>query len=155
MAHAEADTDVPVPGVGRKPRGRSVRPSGFDVSFLPEPVRVRQMRRITRAHLIRWDLDELIDNALLVVSELVTNAIDHGEGSPVRLTVTCSNTELRVEVTDGSPKPARRREPEQSEESGRGLLIVEQCSREWGVSENGSLTWCCLAFPDEEGRWAS
>lgn len=113
------------------------------------------MRRITSAYLILWGLDELIDNALLVVSELVTNAIDHGEGRPVRLKVTCSDTELRVEVTDGSPNSACRREPEQTDESGRGLLLVEECSREWGVSENGSITWCCLAFPDEEGRCES
>ncbi|MFI6010182.1 ATP-binding protein [Streptomyces sp. NPDC051243] len=79
----------------------------FEVVFLPADFRAGQMRRITSAHLRLWDLLGLCDAATLAVSELLTNAVRHGEGNPVGLRVTGSDEELRIEVTDGSPSPAR------------------------------------------------
>ena len=134
-------------------------PRGFEVHFLPAESRVRQMRRVTSAHLRLWDLTALRDTAILVVSELVTNAVRHGQGKPVGLRVTNSAHELRVEVTDGSPTPARLREAGEVAESGRGLLLVSAVSKEWGVSPDGTMTWCSLAIPEggeRDGRgWQS
>ncbi|WP_247197181.1 ATP-binding protein [Streptomyces sp. GESEQ-35] len=92
------------------------------------------MRRITRAQLRHWDLTTLADDATLVVSELVTNAIKHGRGTPVGVRVRRSVYELRIEVTDGSPTPARLRSAGMADESGRGLLLVAAIAKEWGVS---------------------
>lgn len=121
---------------------------GFEVDFLPADVRVGQMRRITEAHLHHWDLTALTDNATLAVSELVTNAIRHGQGNPVGLRVTHSARELRIEVTDGTPTPARLRSASESDETGRGLLLVAALAQNWGVSLDGTATWCSLAIPN-------
>ncbi|WP_371551553.1 ATP-binding protein [Streptomyces sp. NBC_00554] len=123
---------------------------GFEVVFLPADSRVGQMRRITTAHLQDWDLAELSDTATLAVSELVTNAVRHGQGKPVGLRVTSSGHELRIEVTDGSQERARLRYSDQGDEGGRGLLLVDALMDRWGVSPDGTVTWCSIAIP--EGR---
>jgi serine/threonine-protein kinase RsbW len=121
---------------------------GFEVDFLPAERRVGQMRRITRAQLRHWDLTVLTDDATLVVSELVGNAIKHGKGQPVGLRVRRSVYELRIEVTDGTPTPARLRSAGVADENGRGLLLVAAIAKEWGVSPDGTMTWCSLTIPD-------
>ncbi|MGW0708186.1 ATP-binding protein [Streptomyces sp. NPDC002643] len=122
---------------------------GFEVSFLPADIRVRQMRRITAAYLRCCGMADLIGNALLAVSELVTNAIRYGEGRPVGLRVVPSAGELRIEVTDGSPTRASPRTAGADDESGRGLLLVSAISKEWGVSDDGTTTWCSLAAAEQ------
>jgi len=121
---------------------------GFEVDFLPAEHRIGQMRRITRAQLRHWDLTTLTDDATLAVSELVTNAIKHGKGQPVGLRVRRSADELRIEVTDGTPTPARLRSAGMADENGRGLFLVAALAKEWGVSPDGTMTWCSLAIPD-------
>lgn len=121
---------------------------GFEVEFLPAEHRAGQMRRITRAQLRDWDLTTLADDATLAVSELVTNAVRHGKGRPVGLRVRRSAEELRIEVTDGSPTPARMRSAGAADEDGRGLLLVSAVAKEWGVSSDGTMTWCSLAIPE-------
>ncbi|GGR34841.1 ATP-binding protein [Streptomyces aurantiogriseus] len=123
---------------------------GFEVVFLPSDSRAGQMRRITTTHLQIWDLAELIDTVALAVSELVTNAVRHGQGKPVGLRVTNSAHELRIEVTDGSQERARLRYSAQNDESGRGLLLVDALTDRWGVSPDGTTTWCSIAIP--QGR---
>ncbi|MDV5145474.1 ATP-binding protein [Streptomyces sp. SBC-4] len=125
---------------------RTTRLGGFDVSFLPQQKRVRHMRRITAAYLVHWGLPELVDNVQLIVSELVTNAIDHGNG-PVRLKVACRGGEVRVEVRDGNAVPATLREADEDDESGRGLGIVAYLASDWGVSPDGTTTWCSFLLP--------
>ncbi|MFJ5307463.1 ATP-binding protein [Streptomyces sp. NPDC088350] len=120
---------------------------GFKVDFHPAERRIGQVRRITRDQLRSWDLVMLTDDATLVVSELVTNAVKHGEGQPVRLKVLHSAYELRIEVTDGTSTPARLRSAGMADENGRGLLLVAAVAKEWGVSTDGTMTWCSLAIP--------
>ncbi|MDF3140964.1 MULTISPECIES: ATP-binding protein [unclassified Streptomyces] len=108
------------------------------------------MRRITRAQLRHWDLTTLTDDATLAVSELVTNAIKHGKGQSVGLRVRRSPYELRIEVTDGTPSPARLRSAGVADENGRGLFLVAALAREWGVSKDSKTTWCIFRIP--EGR---
>ncbi|MFF7092838.1 ATP-binding protein [Streptomyces rubradiris] len=121
---------------------------GFEVDFLPAEHRVGQMRRITRAHLRHWHLTRLTDDATLAVSELVTNAVKHGKGQPVGLRVRRSAYELRIEVRDCTPAPARLRSAGVADENGRGLLPVAALAKERGVSPDGTMTWCSLAIPD-------
>ncbi|MDT9682262.1 ATP-binding protein [Streptomyces sp. TRM76323] len=118
----------------------------FAVSFEPAEYRVGQTRRITAALLHHRGLGAVLDPAVLVVSELVTNAVRHGRGN-VGLTVTYSAVELRIEVSDGSTAPARLRTAEETDESGRGLWLVAAVAREWGASDDGTVTWCTLALP--------
>lgn len=130
------------------PASDQVAPRCFEVVFLPADFRAGQMRRITSAHLHLWDLMGLRDTATLAVSELVTNAVRHGHGESVGLRVTNSVDELRIEVTDGNPTPARLRDADEAAENGRGLLLVAALAKEWGVSPDGTMTWCSLAIAD-------
>jgi serine/threonine-protein kinase RsbW len=119
----------------------------FEVAFAPARSRVGHMRRITMAFLGLWDVDSpLAENIVLAVSELVANAVVHGEGD-VALRVQYVNNELRVAVTDGNPTPADLRSPGDEDDSGRGLLLVAVLAHKWGTGDGGRTTWCVFRVP--------
>ncbi|MER7049535.1 ATP-binding protein [Streptomyces jumonjinensis] len=131
---------------------RSAALHSFTVGFAPAEYRVRQMRRITYANLCHWGLDDLTDAATLVVSELVTNAIQHAGGGPVSLSVEHHPCELLVEVTDGSQVVPVPRQAGDDDESGRGLFLIAAMAEAWGVSEDGGTKWCSLPLPTDNSR---
>jgi anti-sigma regulatory factor (Ser/Thr protein kinase) len=92
-----------------------------------------------------------VDDALMVVSELVTNSVQHGPGGSIGLTLELEGDELTITVIDGgTPKsPLAAREATDSKESGRGLAIVEALSTRWGASpaEAGTPVWAVLSAP--------
>jgi anti-anti-sigma factor len=95
----------------------------------------------------RW-VEDLIDRAVLVASELVTNAVVHSQG-PVRLRLELHQERLHLAVYDQSPRLlALAAEPGDLEaEGGRGLLIVDQLASAWGVHPapgGGKAIWCVL-----------
>jgi anti-sigma regulatory factor (Ser/Thr protein kinase) len=119
----------------------------FEVAFASDPVCVGRTRRITTAFLGLWNVrGPLADNIVLVVSELVSNAVEHGEGD-VGLRVQYPDNDVRIEVTDGSPTPARMRPAGDDDESGRGLLLVTVLARKWGVTNDGRTTWAIFRVP--------
>ncbi|MFI0776276.1 ATP-binding protein [Streptomyces sp. NPDC021212] len=126
-------------------------PRCFEEDFPPEVRRVPQMRRITTARLRHWGLAMLVDSATLIVSELVTNAIQHGRGS-VALKVIYEVHALRIEVTDDNSAPALMRKADETDEHGRGLRLVAMISEGWGVSRDGRTTWATIAVPAGEAR---
>ena len=69
------------------------------------------LRDVAGVHLVKWGLDELADDALLVVSELVTNAITAAPGRPLWFRMARWPHVLAIEVRDSSPEWALRREP--------------------------------------------
>lgn len=92
-----------------------------------------------------WLLDrELTETALLLVSELATNAIRHGT-PPVRLSLRLHDDRLRVEVTDSSPALPQLGHPGPDQTGGRGLQIVQQLAARWGAgasrSRLGKTVW--------------
>lgn len=114
----------------------------FEVAFSPVRPHVGHMRRITTAFLGFWDVGgQLAENIVLAVSELVTNAVEHGEGD-VALRVRYADNKLHIAVTDGSPVPANLRAPDDDDDSGRGLLLVAVLAHAWGTSDGGRTTWC-------------
>ena len=84
----------------------------------------------------------VLDDAVLLVSELVTNSVVHG-GPPLVVAVDCDGESLQVRVRDGSPVPPERREADQSAEGGRGLALVAGLSSDWGVdpAPDGKHVW--------------
>jgi anti-sigma regulatory factor (Ser/Thr protein kinase) len=102
-------------------------------------------RRATARAAELWRLDrELTEIALLLVSELATNAIKHG-APPVRLSLRLDAGRLRVEVTDSSPALPRLTQPGPDQAGGRGLQIVQQLAARWGSqvsrSRLGKTVW--------------
>jgi anti-sigma regulatory factor (Ser/Thr protein kinase) len=92
-----------------------------------------------------WLLDrDMTETALLLVSELATNAIRHG-APPVRLSLRLEKDRLRVEVTDCSPALPQLAYPEPDQTGGRGLQIVQQLAVKWGASATprriGKTVW--------------
>jgi anti-sigma regulatory factor (Ser/Thr protein kinase) len=89
-----------------------------------EPAQVRQAREQARRALSRWGLGEHAELAGLIVSELATNAIKHGDG-PVQVRVSYARGDLRVEVhDDGAERPVKR-PVTADDETGRGLALLD------------------------------
>lgn len=108
-------------------------------------------RRAMRRAAILWKLDrDTTDTALLLVSELATNAIRHG-APPVRMSLRLERDRLRVEVTDSSPALPQLGHPGPDQTSGRGLQIVQQLAAKWGARalprRVGKTVWFDLLRP--------
>jgi anti-sigma regulatory factor (Ser/Thr protein kinase) len=84
-----------------------------------------------------------LDDAELLVSELVTNGVRYA-APPIVLRVECeSGDSLRILVRDGSPLLPRLNHAEPEDESGRGMYLVDYISDEWGAepTRDGKITW--------------
>ncbi|WP_373295978.1 SpoIIE family protein phosphatase [Streptomyces roseolilacinus] len=104
--------------------------TGWTVWRLPDAV--MHARRFTARTLRGWGVAEEADAALLVVSELVTNALVHTQGA-VRLDLTLAGDRMRIAVTDASPRaPAKPVMADWESTGGRGLFLVEAMSASWG-----------------------
>lgn len=93
-----------------------------------------------------WGLSEdAAEDAALVVTELVSNAVDHAEGS-VGLTVSRTDSGLRIEVADNSPTPPEQKPIQVDSARGRGLIIVAALSTSWGTEPRagGKVVWAEL-----------
>lgn len=112
----------------------------YQTAFLPDLVKVGEMRQTTRAFLQRCRVSKPVAGFVeLAVSELVTNAVVHGEGE-VALRITVAVDVVRVSVTDHSPAPAVLKAAGVDGESGRGIRLVDATSDAW--ESNGEETWC-------------
>jgi serine/threonine-protein kinase RsbW len=119
-----------------------------------EPASVGKIRREVVADLQTRDLpDELVDEAEIVASELLTNAVRHARplsDGTIRVRWKIRHEVVEVEVTDGGgdtvPHPAPRTV---WLSSGRGLRIVRALAHEWGVTEDrtGTVVWATLGGP--------
>lgn len=123
----------------------------FELAARPDSV--ARARQLTRTHLAGLALcDDTCDTAVLVVSELVTNALVH----TVSRSIVCDLTDdpaaghIRIVVCDeglgqnGGPRPHPARSGD--EDHGRGLLLVSAVSNAWGAQEEGLglLVWAEL-----------
>jgi CheY-like chemotaxis protein/anti-sigma regulatory factor (Ser/Thr protein kinase) len=116
------------------------------VDLGPHPADVPAARRFLSEHLRRWGCPELIEDAHVVVTELVSNAFLHA-GTRCELRAGLTDRALRLQVTDygvGMPDP---RPADERAEHGRGLLLVSALSVGWGVEvlpDGGKVVWAEL-----------
>lgn len=118
-------------------------------------------RRLTKAALGAWQVQpDLTDTAVLMVSELVANAIVHQAGGAgprgdawpldserISLTLRHAPGQLVVEVFDASSDPPVLADAGPEAESGRGLMLVHALSKEWSfflVPSGGKVTYCVV-----------
>ena len=85
---------------------------------------------------------EWIDDALIVISELVQNVTQHTD-SHGELTVTLRSDTVLIEVGDTSTVTPQPRNPGPDRIGGRGLLLIAAVSQQWGVRScpNGKIVW--------------
>ncbi|GGP78672.1 ATPase [Streptomyces melanogenes] len=114
-------------------------------------------RSICLAALDSWGLDVLVDRVGLVVSELVTNALVHAGGGPVRMRIGRRPGVVRVEVTDGSlTVPRWDVQAGADEDCGRGLLLVGACGDDFGVAAESATrktVWCEFVVTNLDPGW--
>lgn len=107
------------------------------------PTAAREARAAVHAALSEWNLRECLDDALLVVSELATNAVRYG-AAPIVLRLVRIDGTVRIAVQDGNsvegPQP---QSPGQTEPSGRGLHLIAALSNRWGwdATADGKTVW--------------
>ena len=94
-------------------------------------------RREVATSLSRTDLAHLTNDAQLVVSELVTNALLHG-APPVRLAIDVGSDRVRLAVFDSSAAPPGRNHTAETAMTGRGLMVVEALTVRRGVERRGA-----------------
>ncbi|MFB7273290.1 SpoIIE family protein phosphatase [Streptomyces sp. NPDC056244] len=107
-----------------------------------DPREVGRARRLVRDRLLGWSLPDAVETAELMVSELVTNAMNHARSRRVGLRLVRTDA-LLCEVTDDAPAPAALLSARPDDESGRGLRVVSTLAHEWGTSSTayGKTVW--------------
>ncbi|MDX6197872.1 MAG: hypothetical protein QOJ79_1023 [Actinomycetota bacterium] len=119
----------------------------------PDLTAAREARAATRRVLPRWSLGALLEPVLLVVSELVGNAVRHGR-PPVGLRLRKAGRGVRVDVHDESAGAPAAAHATGDAESGRGLLLVDAVAAESGVEQiegDGKVVWARVE-PEPNGR---
>ncbi|MBB5936856.1 ATP-binding protein [Streptomyces zagrosensis] len=117
----------------------------FSLVFPPDPGWVRTAREAVRTALTSAHRTELTDDALLLTSEAVTNAVNacllSGCSAPVTLYADWTPAgSFRVLVCDdapGGPTVSRPYRRGGDDEHGRGLFLISECAAEWGVCRHG------------------
>ena len=119
------------------------------LTFRDELDAAPRARRLAADALAAWGLEELVDDARLVASELVTNGLLHA-GAPVELRVRRTANGVRLEVEDRSRVAPVRPVAGVDAMTGRGISLVEAVSRRWGVEQlpGGKTVWSELTLTD-------
>ncbi len=126
---------------------------------MPETVRVvtllppndhsaAQGRRFVREVLLSCALPGVVDTAVLLASELITNAVLHGR-SEVELTVEITRAGVKVSAADMNSRMPVMQSADELALDGRGITIVNLLASSWGVTATGTgkVVWFCLALP--------
>ena len=106
---------------------------------------VSAARHFVADRLSEWRVPAAVDSAVLVVSELSTNAVIHAQTS-FSVHVSWNGEVVLVQVTDGSPAPPAINRTESGTPGGRGLVVVDAVAEQWGSIPlpHGKTVWATL-----------
>jgi anti-sigma regulatory factor (Ser/Thr protein kinase) len=113
------------------------------ISLAPDLNSPRKARAFLAMLLHEWGLTHLDDKALLLASELVTNAVLHAQATST-LSACVDDEALEIRVTDPDEALPERLQPEPDAEAGRGLMLVSTLADSWGVEplqNGGKAIW--------------
>jgi anti-sigma regulatory factor (Ser/Thr protein kinase) len=131
-------------------------PDGAVCALRPTSTSSRTAREFATNTLNSWGLPDLIDDAVVIISELVTNAIRHGlppyaaagGDMPIKLTLVRQGRFVVCIVSDPSDQNPQVRPTDDVGENGRGLHVIEALSRVWGwtpLPGSGKAVWAALS----------
>lgn len=123
--------------------------ASFDLR--PVPRSVPTARHVVTELLTTWQAPHDLEDAALLVTELVANVVDHVGGEVVlTVEVTLSDGWLRLSVADGSGVRPVVRELDSGNPRGRGLRMVQAIADRWGAEDHrgGKRVWLELAPPE-------
>jgi anti-sigma regulatory factor (Ser/Thr protein kinase) len=117
------------------------------------PSAVPCARGHVRAVATEWGLADLADTAELLASEMVTNAVQASgwlritDTPVVRITVITDRQSLVIRVWDGSEDMPVRQQARSGDDSGRGLMIIDALSADWGAYREADrkIVWAKIA----------
>lgn len=117
------------------------------------PTSVPAARRFVRSALRRIGGTQHLDVAVLLTSELATNAVLHAR-SDFELRVSADRDSVRVETTDESPSPPIIRGTSAETPGGNGMVLVSRLASTWGYqpTEDGKVVWFELGPANGSGR---
>ena len=102
------------------------------VRLTRKPAAAAEARGQVRAAIRDWKVPVDPDIAILLTSDLVTNAITHGDGETLTLAIRCSRGHLRIDVYDKSRSLPPGMDDLADRDAGCGLVLVAALSTEWG-----------------------
>ncbi|RAJ71318.1 GAF domain-containing protein [Streptomyces sp. Amel2xB2] len=113
-----------------------------------DPAAVAEVRAGVAANLADWGLEDIAFTTELILSELLTNAIQHAT-APVRVRLLRDRARLVCEVADSSSTSPHLRYAATTDEGGRGLFLVAQLADRWGTryTKEGKVIWTEQALP--------
>ncbi|MFF0061154.1 ATP-binding protein [Streptomyces sp. NPDC005279] len=121
---------MPQPTTRARPTGHP----GYSETLPREPGSAATARRLVCVALAAWGLDDLAEDGALIVSELVSNAVQHARRGSIRVIIDRPGAaRVCIGVVDFSKAPPARREPDAGDENGRGLALVGTLARDWGT----------------------
>lgn len=121
--------------------------------FSAELASVGEARRFVRRALVDLGADEFEFEACQLVSELATNAVIHA-ATPFEVDLDYVRGELRIHVSDASPKSPVTKSHSDQATTGRGLRLVGTMADQWGVDmrPDGKTVWCSVRADPPRGR---
>jgi len=120
----------------------------LSLSLLPAPESVRTARDRLRELLDSWATEEKRQTVVLLLSEVVTNAVRHAPGT-VHITVTLFGDRVHARVRDENPRTPQPRAPDET--GGRGIQLLQRLATRWGVEQHsgeGKTVWFEVAKED-------
>lgn len=124
---------------------------GYSRTMPCDRASVALARRLVQAALLAWGLPILVEDAVLIVSELATNAVQHGKCHHfnVRISLHVDGSRVRLTLSDQSTERPLMRKPTDGSQTGRGLLLIDALADTWGTdfSRAGKEVWAELSVP--------
>ncbi|GAA0233145.1 STAS domain-containing protein [Cryptosporangium japonicum] len=139
---ATLDEAVEAARTGSAPLGR------LRIHLRPTDAAAAEARRFMRDACAAWSLEGVVDEATVIVTELVDNAARHARTELV-VTLAYRGIYLNIAVSDGAPEPARKRTDASAPGyslPGKGLRLVDAFATAWGTlpTEDGKTTWATV-----------
>jgi anti-sigma regulatory factor (Ser/Thr protein kinase) len=121
------------------------------IALAAGPKAAAEARQQVRTAICAWHIPVDPEVAVLLASELVTNAIRHEASGTVMLTITCICDQLRVDVHDTSRRAPVPVDAPADAETGRGLMLVATLATDWGYHRTslGKAVYFTLAPQDD------